>query len=455
MGMRRTGTTVATLGLLALLVAVPATARSSPRSSVPQTKGKAGTTHDVNVGPSLSFVDQDHGGNVTQISVGDTVHWNWVGSGHSSSRLVDPHQWDSDVHNAGFSFEQTFDSPGTYQYWCTVHGDLGVGMHGTIIVGPSLRIGNVRAGEGNSGPTHFMFPVHLSEVSNDTVTVHWAASPGTATDPSDFQTSWGDLTFDPGDTDKIADVPVNGDTAPEQDETFTVKLSGASVPVADGTARGTIVNDDVPTLSISDGSAIETDSGTTTMAFEVTLSGPISQTVTAHFQTVNGTAKSPSDYQAKSGTLTFAPGATTRVVFVNVVGDLIHESDETFTLTLSAPVNATIADGSGTGAIHDNGDICTKVGTAGADVMVGTAGADTLCGLGGRDTLYGKGGSDLLIGGLGNDTLWGGAGADGLEGRGGADALHAKDGVANDRLDGGPGVDTCAADPGDDVTNCP
>ena len=58
-----------------------------------------------------------------------------------------------------------------------------------------------------------------------------------------------------------------------------------------------------------------------------------------------------SDYQSKSGTLILPAGVTSQPVTVSVIGDTRKESEETFLLNLSQPVNATIADGQGVGTI--------------------------------------------------------------------------------------------------------
>jgi Ca2+-binding RTX toxin-like protein len=93
----------------------------------------------------------------------------------------------------------------------------------------------------------------------------------------------------------------------------------------------------------------------------------------------------------------------------------------------------------------------TVVGTAGADHLVGTAGADVFAagagpdvvrGGGGDDVVCGEGGADVLRGGAGTDRIFGGEADDQLEGNDGDDALDGDDGAA-DRLDGGPGTDTC------------
>jgi hypothetical protein len=74
---------------------------------------------------------------------------------------------------------------------------------------------------------------------------------------------------------------------------------------------------------------------TTLFTFTVTLSAPCDQPVTMSFRTVNGTAQtSNNDYVARSGTLTFAPGETTKTITIEVKGDSKREANETFYLDL-------------------------------------------------------------------------------------------------------------------------
>ena len=91
---------------------------------------------------------------------------------------------------------------------------------------------------------------------------------------------------------------------------------------------------------------------TTLFTFTVTLSAANDQTVTMSFATANGTAKtSDRDYVARTGTLTFAPGETTKTITVQVKGDKKKEANETFFVNLSGAVGATILDGQGLGTI--------------------------------------------------------------------------------------------------------
>jgi hypothetical protein len=117
-----------------------------------------------------------------------------------------------------------------------------------------------------------------------------------------------------------------------------------------------------PSISIADTSGNEGNSGTTPFAFTVSLSAASSQVVSVHYATADGTATAPADYASASGTLTFSPGQTSKTVNVSVVGDTLFEQDEAFTVTLSNPVNATIAGSSATGTIKNDDAARAKPG---------------------------------------------------------------------------------------------
>ncbi len=109
----------------------------------------------------------------------------------------------------------------------------------------------------------------------------------------------------------------------------------------------------LPGISINNVSMVEGNSGTTPATFTVTLLPAVSQTVTVNFATADGTATvADHDYAAQSGTLTFAPGETTKQITVLVIGDTLNEPDETFFVNLTnAPSNVPIARAQGRGTI--------------------------------------------------------------------------------------------------------
>ena len=109
-----------------------------------------------------------------------------------------------------------------------------------------------------------------------------------------------------------------------------------------------------PALSIGGVQVAEGDAGTADAVFTVSLSPPSQSTVTVAWATANGSAAAPFDYTASGGSLTFAPNQTARTVAVPVVGDALVEPDETFTVSLSDPVNATVADGQATGTASND-----------------------------------------------------------------------------------------------------
>jgi thermitase len=226
---------------------------------------------------------------------------------------------------------------------------------------PTLSITDRAASEGDAGPTGFDFMVDLSAASAQTVTVNYATANGTASSSSDYTAASGTLSFAPGETSKTITVSVSGDTAAEPNETFVVNLSAATnATIADAQGVGTIVNEDLPSLAISNASATERNFGTRNLSFSITLSPSTSQTVTVSYATANGTATggascgSAVDYLNRSGTVSFSPGTTTRTVSVPVCGDRRREPDETFVVNLSGSVNATIGDSQGVGTIRND-----------------------------------------------------------------------------------------------------
>ncbi len=136
----------------------------------------------------------------------------------------------------------------------------------------------------------------------------------------------------------------------------------------------TISQSAIPTLTINNVSLNEGDSGTTAFNFTVSLSETSVQTVTVNYATADGTATAPLDYQAKNGSASFAPGETSKTITILVNGDLDIEPDETFTVNLTNEINATIANGIGTGTIL-NDDFCSYFITP-ANLSVDAAGAN-------------------------------------------------------------------------------
>jgi uncharacterized repeat protein (TIGR01451 family) len=111
-----------------------------------------------------------------------------------------------------------------------------------------------------------------------------------------------------------------------------------------------------PTISIADAAVVEGNLGTTNMIFAVTLAAPSTQTITVNYATSDGSATAGSDYVATNGTLTFPSGITNGTISVAVIGDVLVETNETFLVNLSNPVNGTLGRTPATGTIiNDDG----------------------------------------------------------------------------------------------------
>ena len=218
-------------------------------------------------------------------------------------------------------------------------------------VDPTLSIADASGTEGSA----VTFTVTLSEASGKIVTVSYATSrqAGDTAESGDFTAASGMLTFAAGDTAQTFTVNTTDDSNDEDDDTFTVTLSGesnATISAAEGTATGTITdNDSAPGLSIADASATEGSA----VSFTVTLTAASDNTIMVTYDTSVDTAGS-GDFTAASGTLTFSAGDTAQTFTVSTTGDTTDEDNETFTVTLSSPEDATIQDGTATGTINDD-----------------------------------------------------------------------------------------------------
>jgi Ca2+-binding RTX toxin-like protein len=115
----------------------------------------------------------------------------------------------------------------------------------------------------------------------------------------------------------------------------------------------------LPTISVSDASVAEGNDGLKTVALEFTLSEAAGVYVSIDYATQNGTASAGEDYSSATGTVTFKPGETSKEVAFYISGDALVEADETFTVGLSNPLGAAIADGTGVVAIL-NDDVVTE-----------------------------------------------------------------------------------------------
>lgn len=255
------------------------------------------------------------------------------------------------VNNAGQIVGVAYDAQARYHAYL-----LTPIAPGTSIV----NIGDASVTEGNSGTRSTTFTLTLSAASGEAVTVSYGTGNGSATAGSDYQSASGIVTFGAGETTKTVSVVVNGDRDGEPNETFLVNLSHATGGAVIGDAQGTgTIVDDEPRVSVTSVTKNEGNSGTTPFVFTVSLSAASDIPVSVNFATSPGSAKSPEDFETKSGTLNFAVGETSKTVTVYVNGDRIREGQEYFGLHFPSASGAVIPQNwgynvYGTGAIKND-----------------------------------------------------------------------------------------------------
>lgn len=233
---------------------------------------------------------------------------------------------------------------------------------------PELSIGDVSLDE--AGGTA-VFTVNLSAASLDTVTVDYSTMDDTATAGADYVGLIWHLTFFPGETSHTIPVPILEDLLIEGDETFTVALSNAvGATLADPGGIATITDNDSPSLSIDD---VAVDEAAGNAVFTVTRAGLTGQLVSVDYTTSDGTAIAGDDYTMGSGPLSFAPGETSQTIAVPVLEDALLEADETFGVTLSNAINASIVKAAGIGTITDNDTPSLSIDDVTVDEAGGTA----------------------------------------------------------------------------------
>lgn len=357
-----------------------------------------------------------------------------------------------------------------------------VGIPGTFVFAVrngvptvGITVGDASVDEGDGGePNYVSIPVFLTAASTSTVTVHYTTANGTAIAGQDYVAQSGILTFAAGETQQYILVEITGDAIVEGNETFTVTLSDPSegASILDGSATGTITNDDTVTTSLSIAAASadksEGDLGATPFTFTVTRTGDLSGSTSVGWA-VTGSDVFDADFipsdelldsadllsqfasdlgpffiqipsedepelpafslfggEMPAGTVSFSAGETSKTVTVWVLGETLVERDESFQVTLSdASEGAVIETASAVGTIRNDerpdlvlsGVSYTLPGNVPNLLLLGTDNIDgtgndldnILIGNSGQNILSGLGATDYLYGLEGNDTLIGGA----------------------------------------------
>jgi Calx-beta domain/Domain of unknown function (DUF4114) len=214
----------------------------------------------------------------------------------------------------------------------------------------------------NNGDTATFTLTRANAKTNNAITVYYTLS-GRATAGVDYANVTGSVTFLAGQNTATVTISPIADNIPEGIESVILTIDeGIGYNLSDRSkqARITIADNNSQieqplTVSIESGSVIEGSTGTRSAVFNVTLNKPSEVDVTVDVSTLDGTAIAGSDYTALNKvTVYFAPGETTQQITVDITADRTLEPDETFTLNLSDPTNATLGNSTATGTIFDD-----------------------------------------------------------------------------------------------------
>ena len=240
---------------------------------------------------------------------------------------------------------------------------------------PNLSVVDATVAE-DSGSIAFTVRINFASASNVTFTASTADGSATVAD-GDYSPLAGQAgTITAGSLSTSVVVSLGTDDVVEPDELFTLTVSGvsANANVIDGSATGTIQNDDVdqPGLSIADAAGNENGGP---LSFTVSLDEVSDTDVTFTASTTDDTATvANNDYTALAGVPgTIAAGNLSTTVVVTLGADLQVEPDESFTVTLAGVNGADVVDGIATGTILNDDvdgpvvvDLASWLGHAGA-----------------------------------------------------------------------------------------
>jgi hypothetical protein len=189
----------------------------------------------------------------------------------------------------------------------------------------SIAASNAAQLEGNSGSKAFTFSVNRTGDLSGVSSVQWrvvgvGSTPANAADFLNGVLPSGTVSFAARESSKIISVDVSGDLVIENNESFSVVLySSTGATIGASTAIGTILSDDLPSISLSLSQASVAEDGSNNLAYIFSRTGSTAAPLTINY-IVRGTANSDDYASLPSGnikSITFAAGASTTTLVVD------------------------------------------------------------------------------------------------------------------------------------------
>ena len=277
-----------------------------------------------------------------------------IPAGETTATITVPSLEDT-LFETGESFVVTLSLPDDF------NGALSIGSTATGTIedndGTRAAIADATVMEGGA----LSFAVSMSQAAIEDVVFNVATGGGTATAGSDYRAVTNAvLTIPTGARGATVTVMTAEDTLIEGNEDFTVTLSAAGalpgrVFLGDDTATGTIEDNDVAVVSVTDAMAVEGSA----LSFAVSLERAAVADVALNWSTVDGTAMlADADYRGVANSvLTIPAGETDAMITVMSREDALVEEDESFTvklLSIGDGPTVTFNNATATGIIENN-----------------------------------------------------------------------------------------------------
>ncbi|WP_256012535.1 Calx-beta domain-containing protein [Desertivirga xinjiangensis] len=209
----------------------------------------------------------------------------------------------------------------------------------------TIRISNASVSEGHSGNTTISFNVSLDKATGTPFTVNYSTADGSAKVADNDYTALSDTLYFDGKQPltQTINISVRGDRKVEENETFTVSLTGhsfnntLSIPVGGASASGTILNDDLAEIRISSLDGSETGPSAASFLFRFPQGVTVSKETNITY-TLSGAARGGLDYiGAQTGTVIIPANTDSVRLILPVIADQVAEYTESVVITASLP----------------------------------------------------------------------------------------------------------------------
>ncbi|MFN4095165.1 MAG: putative Ig domain-containing protein [Sphingomonas sp.] len=316
--------------------------------------------------PTAQFVDKGYTGSVQNPSLSLATSTVTLVSGQAASAQlatnggVSPHIYATEPPGTPMPFGLSLSSSGLITGTPSITGTATIQLRVTdastglgqyfeletltinVIAAPTVSIAVSPASVSEDGATNLVYTVTRSAASASPLTVNLTTS-GTATSGTDYTGGAATVTIAANATTATMTIDPTPDGTVEANETVTLTVAaGTGYTVsAPASATGTILNDDVPSASITVAPASTHENGAGNLVYTVALNQASASPVTVNY-TIGGTAINGNDYASIGTSVTIAAGATSQTVVVDPNGNGTIEPDETVILTLAAGAGYTV-----------------------------------------------------------------------------------------------------------------